>query len=388
MQNESLFRLNRRALIAAVISAAFPIVSHAAAGRVEFAIGKATASGADGRERTLAKGGEINNGDTIQTSDGRVQLRFTDGGYMSLQPNTQFKVDDYAYEGKADGSEKGFFKLVKGSLRAITGAIGHTNKATYRINTPVATICIRGTELTGEYTEEGDNKLLKVHVIHGSVYLENEAGDLILFQGQDGVVTGEGDAPEYGDEEPLVTAAGPDGGNPEENQEEQEEQEDLADIFTVAEEYDDEGESEALGGNALTAIASYAAANAVGVYDLDVTGAITGIANTGSGANGVPAGAYSAKLTSGSITAYFGSYTVAANLNVEVIANISGYSGPYSGAFNANGGITGAGFNLAGTGTLLNSGPLCSAGGCNFNATGLFSGPTAQNAGINYTINN
>ncbi|HLD08677.1 MAG TPA: hypothetical protein VJB68_01370, partial [Methylophilaceae bacterium] len=103
MHSQPVFRLNRQALIAVIISAAFPIVSHAAAGRVEFAIGNVTASGADGRERPLTKGGEINNGDTIQTADGRTQIKFTDGGYMSLQPNTQFKVDDYAYEGKADG---------------------------------------------------------------------------------------------------------------------------------------------------------------------------------------------------------------------------------------------------------------------------------------------
>jgi hypothetical protein len=243
MGNQPAFRLNRQALIAALISAAFPIASHAAAGRVEFAMGNVTALSTDGRERPLIKGTEINTGDTIQTSNGRTQVKFTDGGYISLQPNTQFKVDDYAYEGKADGSEKGFFKLVKGSLRAITGAIGHTNKTAYRINTPVATIGIRGTELTGEYTEEGENKKLIVHVSHGSVFLENQGGDLILFKGQSGVVTGEGDTPEYAEDGPIVGAAGPDGGTPQEGQEEQQRQQDQSNIFMVAEQYNQDGTS-------------------------------------------------------------------------------------------------------------------------------------------------
>ena len=394
MHSQPVFRLNRQALIAVIISAAFPIVSHAAAGRVEFAIGNVTASGADGRERPLTKGGEINNGDTIQTADGRTQIKFTDGGYMSLQPNTQFKVDDYAYEGKADGSEKGFFKLVKGSLRAITGAIGHTNKTTYRINTPVATIGIRGTELTGEYTEEGDKKQLKVHVIHGSVYLENEFGDLILFQGQDGIVTDEGDAPEYGDEEPLVTAAGPDDGKPQEDDEQQQNDLEQSDIFTAGEQYGDDGVPEALGDQTdplLDALASYAAANAVGFYDLDVTGAITGIANTGSDPGDLYA---TAKLLPGStLTAYFGSYTIFADLSV--LADTCGDGCDEHAYFSASGSIilANASFGLNGSNAGFDStagGPgtsnLC-VSGCSFNAVGLFSGPTAQNAGINYTIN-
>jgi hypothetical protein len=241
MSNQSAFRLNRQALIAALISAAFPITSHAAAGRVEFAMGNVVAMSADGRERPLSKGVEINTGDTIQTSEGRTQVKFTDGGYISLQPNTQFKVDDYAFEGQADGSEKGFFKLIKGSLRAITGAIGHTNKTAYRINTPVATIGIRGTELTGEYTEEGDNKKLVVHVSDGSVFLENGGGDLILFQGQSGIVTSEDDTPQYTDGGPIVGAAGPEGGTPQQGQQEQQEQQEQANIFMVAEQYNQDG---------------------------------------------------------------------------------------------------------------------------------------------------
>jgi FecR protein len=399
MHNQPIFRLNRQALIAAVISAAFPMVSHAAAaGRVEFAMGNVTASGTDGHERVLAKGAEINAGDTIQTADGRTQIKFTDGGYMSLQPNTQFKVDDYAFEGKADGSEKGFFKLVKGSLRAITGAIGHTNRATYRINTPVATIGIRGTELTGEYTEQGDDKKLVVHVSGGSVFLENGGGDLILFQGQSGVVTDENIQPNYTDEEPKVTAAGPHGGNPQENHEQQQQQQEQSNTFVVGELVNPEGVPDAIAPDPLLAvIASYAAASAEGVYFLD-----TAVANSGHGGNGAPSSLYTASLTSDSVLkANFGSYQISADIGIVVTVTslplVSGGVSPgtYTGSFAGSGDIShsSAGFNLSLIGQIGNapgsgSGALCHTGGCNFNAAGLFSGPTAQNAGISYEINN
>ena len=219
MNNPS-FSFSRQALIAALISTAFPLASQAAAGRVEFAVGTVNAVGRDGSSRVLKKGGEIDNGDTIQTAEGRAQIRFSDGGYISLQPNTEFKVEDYSYNGKPDGSEKGVFTLVKGGLRAITGAIGHTNKQAYRVNTPVATIGIRGTEYLAQY---GGTKLL-VKVGNGAVYLVNSAGDIVLYKGQVGEV-GEGTKPQYSSEQPSVAAAGPAGGTPQETQEQQGNQE-------------------------------------------------------------------------------------------------------------------------------------------------------------------
>lgn len=217
--NKPTFNLNRQAFIAALITAAFPLSSHAAAGRVEFAVGGVNALGQDGTSRSLAKGGEINNGDTIQTIDGRAQIRFSDGGYISLQPNTEFKVEDYSYSGKSDGSEKGFFSLVKGGLRAITGAIGHTNKQAYRVNTPVATIGIRGTE----YLAQLNSTRLLVKVGDGAVYLVNAAGDIVLYKGQIGEA-GEGSKPKYSSEQPSVGSAGPTGGTPQQTQQEQQNQ--------------------------------------------------------------------------------------------------------------------------------------------------------------------
>ena len=80
-----------------------------------------------------------------QTNDGRAQIRFTDGSYVSLQPNTDFAISEYKFEGKNDGSERGFFGLVKGAMRTVTGAVGRVNRNAYRITTPTATVGIRGT---------------------------------------------------------------------------------------------------------------------------------------------------------------------------------------------------------------------------------------------------
>lgn len=139
------FHLNRSGVLLALISAAFAGQAGAAAGRVDFTVGGATVSGTDGKERPLAKGAELDSGDTVRTNNGRAQIRFTDGAYVSLQPNTDFSIKEYNYDGKTDGSERGFFGLAKGAMRAVTGLIGRVNRSRYAITTPTATVGIRGT---------------------------------------------------------------------------------------------------------------------------------------------------------------------------------------------------------------------------------------------------
>jgi len=139
------FRMNRNAVLLAVISAAFAGNAAASAGRIDFSIGGVVATRPDGQQRPLVKGSELESGDTIRTHDGRAQIRFPDGAYVSLQPNTVFGVREYRYDGRPDGSERGFFSLLKGAMRAVTGLIGRVHRNAFQISTPTATVGIRGT---------------------------------------------------------------------------------------------------------------------------------------------------------------------------------------------------------------------------------------------------
>jgi FecR protein len=145
-QENTVFRLSRQGLMLAMISTAFAGTTLAnTAARVDFAIGAVTATGKDGQARTLTKGADVLSGDRIVTTNGRAQLRFTDGAFVSLQPNTTFEVREYRFDGKTDGTEKGFFGLLRGAMRTVTGLIGRVNRSAYQIQTPTATVGIRGT---------------------------------------------------------------------------------------------------------------------------------------------------------------------------------------------------------------------------------------------------
>ncbi len=149
------------------------------AAKIDFAVGDVVAVQADGVRRPLARGAEVGAGDTVDTGGGRTQLRFTDGGMVSLQPQTQFRIDAYEFKGQPDGGEKGFFSLLKGAMRTITGAIGKADRKAYRLDTAVATIGIRGTEYAVAYGNS-----ITVTTNSGLVEVCNNAGCLLVEAGQ------------------------------------------------------------------------------------------------------------------------------------------------------------------------------------------------------------
>ena len=105
---------------------------------------------ADGRQGILARGSALNVGDSVTTTrNSTVRLRFTDGGETALRPDSRIAVQSYAYSSDAPQADNLVLGLLKGGLRAITGAIGKRgNVDAYRVQVNSATIGIRGTDYT------------------------------------------------------------------------------------------------------------------------------------------------------------------------------------------------------------------------------------------------
>ena len=177
-----------------------------AAGSVTFKTGDATITHADKSVTPAAKNAELNAGDTVETKDGRVQLALIDGGKVSLQPNTIYKINKYEFTGKEDGSEYAFTELIKGGLRTVSGLVGHKNRDRYQLKTTAATIGIRGTEFTVNF----DGNTLLMTTNHGSVDVCNQGGCLNATTGQTIMVSG-GGAPKPSKKAAQAAAAAPSG---------------------------------------------------------------------------------------------------------------------------------------------------------------------------------
>lgn len=192
MPGRTRFQLNRSGLLLALISTAFAGQAQAAAGRVEFAIGPATVVGVDGRSRPAARGTELDTGDVVRTNDGRVQMRMTDGAFISLQPNTEFGIKEYKFAGKTDGSENAFYSLLKGAMRTVTGLIGRVNRNKYLVSTPTATVGIRG---TGGLIQVQDDGSTLVQGTSGIWFLANPAGTIDIPAGVSGMAPSDPNKP-------------------------------------------------------------------------------------------------------------------------------------------------------------------------------------------------
>ncbi len=126
-------RLFARALAAAALLA--PLFAFAQA-TVQHLSGTLSVQRPDGSVRALAERSDVFAGDVISTErDSYAQLRFTDGGQVTLRPNTQVKIETYAYEEGRPDRDNFAMQLFKGGLRSLTGLIGKrtTNRNAYRM---------------------------------------------------------------------------------------------------------------------------------------------------------------------------------------------------------------------------------------------------------------
>jgi len=180
--------------LAMALAAIYPLQALAApsAGVAQFIAGDVNVRRADGGTTALVKGKDIESGQAILTgASGRAQVRFTDGGLVSLQPNTEFKVANYV--DKADPKEDRFLvDLLRGSMRAITGLIGKRNRENYKVTTTTATIGIRGSGFNVGYNPDGS---LGITTELDAIEVCNAGGCVGLTAGESVRVINNTDAP-------------------------------------------------------------------------------------------------------------------------------------------------------------------------------------------------
>ena len=168
-------------------------------GRIVEMNGSATAKslGANEKLRSLSLGSAVYRTDNISTGvNSSLMLVFRDGGRVTLDASSVFDISNYEYQSE-NASDVASYNLVKGGLRALTGLIGKQDKEAYEINTPVATIGIRGTgfdlKCQGDCVNDSvDEKLLQTgkedglfsHVWNSAINQSNDAGKFKLNQGK------------------------------------------------------------------------------------------------------------------------------------------------------------------------------------------------------------
>lgn len=178
-----------RGLVCALLLA--PLCAFAQ-GTVQFLSGTLSVQRADGSVRLLSEKSEVKVGDVVTSErDSYAQLRFTDGGQITLRPNTQIKVEGYAYNEAEPQKDNFAMALLKGGLRAVTGLVGKRgNRDAYRFQTATATVGIRGTDFVAIVIPaggaSGPEPGTYVTVAEGAVGVIAGGAELLVGAGQTG----------------------------------------------------------------------------------------------------------------------------------------------------------------------------------------------------------
>ena len=107
-----------------------------------------------GEELTANLQTDIVSFDEVETENGRLKIQFVDETQVSLTEHTYMEIDEYVYDPDPSKSKMAL-NFVQGTARFATGGLGLVPKENIQIQTPTATIGIRGTDFTTTVDELG-----------------------------------------------------------------------------------------------------------------------------------------------------------------------------------------------------------------------------------------
>jgi hypothetical protein len=150
------------------------------AGKVTRASGKATVTSATNQTKDLARGDDVNSGDTITTGDdAQVLIRLKDNSTMAIRPKSRVKIAEFKFENKPTDTMT--TNVISGTLRAVSGQIGKGQPDNVKYEANTATIGIRGTDIELAIIPEGgkDRAGIYNYVHDGEVLMALKTGEKV-----------------------------------------------------------------------------------------------------------------------------------------------------------------------------------------------------------------
>tara|TARA_Y100000768_G_scaffold158864_1_gene118672 strand:- start:57759 stop:58925 length:1167 start_codon:yes stop_codon:yes gene_type:complete len=131
--------------------------------------------------------------DNVETENGRLKIEFVDQTQISLTEHTVVEITEYVYDPDPSKSKMAM-NFVQGTARFATGGLGLVPKENIMIETPTATIGIRGTDFTTTVDELGRSLVILLPDANcndrvkleegcrpsGSITVTNDGGTVIL----------------------------------------------------------------------------------------------------------------------------------------------------------------------------------------------------------------
>jgi hypothetical protein len=184
-----------------------------AQGTVQNLSGTLSVTKSDGTVRLLSEKSQVVQGDVISTApNSYAQVKFSDGGQITLRPDTQIKIEGYSFTEAQPQQDNFLVGLLKGSMRMVTGLVGKRgNRDAFKLQTATATIGIRGTTLTVHDVPaaSGTPAGVYVTVTDGSIALTSGGVEQLVATGQTGFSSSAAVPPQIVPPPPTLPAVTP-----------------------------------------------------------------------------------------------------------------------------------------------------------------------------------
>ena len=194
---QKLFQLIPLAI--AILSASLSQTSLAAVGRVTEQTGP-TEIVRNKRSTPSAVNTPVEMNDTIVTAKAKAKLTFEDNTTVNITEQSKLVIDDFVYDPKK-GSGKVAMKVVLGTARYASGQIAKTNPQNVNVQTPTATVAVRGTDFSMTVDELGRSLVVLLPscddrgCVTGAITVKNDAGEVLLDQAYQATVVASLSAP-------------------------------------------------------------------------------------------------------------------------------------------------------------------------------------------------
>ena len=127
-------------------------------GKVERLGGSATVQHANGVREELKVGDAVRQGDVVETAGGSLlAISFVDGTAFNMGANARMVLDELVYEA-GGSSNTATFSLIKGTITFVAGQVAKTGNM--KVDTPIATMGIRGTTVNWNGTVDVNNNMI------------------------------------------------------------------------------------------------------------------------------------------------------------------------------------------------------------------------------------
>jgi hypothetical protein len=130
--------------------------------------------------------------DEVRTTRGKAGITFADNTQVQVNENSRLVIDDFVYDPKKPAAGKLALNMASGTVRYASGAIAKNDPSKVSINTPTATIAVRGTDFTATVDELGASTVILLPSCPfgwrdverdcktGEIVVSNDAGSVIL----------------------------------------------------------------------------------------------------------------------------------------------------------------------------------------------------------------